>query len=362
MEYLGTNKEINEIKPKVSICIQVYNNENYISECLDSILNQKTKFSYEVIIGEDDSTDRTRDICKSYAEKHQNKIRLFLRSKEDKIKINDRITSRFNFISNLNSARGEYISLCDGDDFWIDLEKLDKQVTFLEENNNYALTFCNGIIDYSNTNYPSHSIYSNLNSEKTPYQKYKEPEDTTDIETLGKRNYIHSAGVVFRNWVKDEGIPDYLRKVTIGDWPLHMKTATKGLIKYMPEEMFCYRVHADGLFSSKPKKEKIRLTLGQFQPMLESDIFDEKTRSVIIDYCIRNCTRFLYKCETEEDFSFLERLILSLNIQDNSKYKLLISEFITYAKVSRNKYIQLTKSKPIVFSKRIKRILKKIFK
>ena len=98
---------------------------------------QKTNFYFEIIIGEDDSTDNTRDICKGLAEKNQDKIRLFLRSEKDKIYHRGRKTSRFNYMSNLRSARGNYIALCDGDDYWTDSKKLQKQVTILDENKNF---------------------------------------------------------------------------------------------------------------------------------------------------------------------------------------------------------------------------------
>lgn len=120
MEYLGTEKEINQILPIVSVCVQTYQHEAYIKECLDSILAQKTSFPFEIILGEDDSEDQTRKICKEYAEKNPDRIRLFLRNKKDKIFINGVKTGRFNFLENLKSCRGKYIAMCDGDDYWTD--------------------------------------------------------------------------------------------------------------------------------------------------------------------------------------------------------------------------------------------------
>lgn len=133
MEYLGTNKPVNQIQPLVSVCITTYNHAAFIAECLDSVLMQETDFPFEIIVGEDDSTDGTREICKAYAEKYPDKIRLFLRSENDKIYINERKTGRFNFIENLNAARGEYISICDGDDYWITVNKLKIQYDYLRK-------------------------------------------------------------------------------------------------------------------------------------------------------------------------------------------------------------------------------------
>ena len=97
--------------PKVSVCVQAYNHASYIAQALDSVLMQETDFDFELIIGEDESSDGTREICIRYAEQHPDRIRLFLRSREDVIYINGRATGRYNFVENLRAARGEYIAL-----------------------------------------------------------------------------------------------------------------------------------------------------------------------------------------------------------------------------------------------------------
>lgn len=126
-EYLGQEKLVNEITPVVSVCVITYNHAPYIRECLDSILMQETDFPFEIIIGEDNSTDGTRDICKEYADKHQDKIRLFLRRPDQKIKVNGKKTFHFNFIEVLNAAIGDYIAFCEGDDYWLVKDKLQDQ-------------------------------------------------------------------------------------------------------------------------------------------------------------------------------------------------------------------------------------------
>jgi glycosyltransferase involved in cell wall biosynthesis len=134
----------NEVSNKevlVSICVQTYQQVNFIRECLDSILMQQTNFAFEILLGEDNSTDGTREICIEYAKKHQDKIRLFLHSRENNIKINSKPTGRFNFLNNLSEARGKFIAFCEGDDFWIDKLKLQKQVDFLCNDNDYGLIF-----------------------------------------------------------------------------------------------------------------------------------------------------------------------------------------------------------------------------
>jgi glycosyltransferase involved in cell wall biosynthesis len=139
MEYLGQDKPVNKIQPLVSVVVITYNHKNYIKECLDSVLMQKTDFPYEIILGEDDSTDGTREICIDYAEKYPDKIRLFLRDEKDKIYINGKKTGRFNVLECYKDSRGEYIAICEGDDYWTYSAKLQEQVGFLELNQDFGL-------------------------------------------------------------------------------------------------------------------------------------------------------------------------------------------------------------------------------
>jgi glycosyltransferase involved in cell wall biosynthesis len=120
--------------PLVSVCVQTYQHIAYIKDCLDGILRQQTDFPFEILLGEDQSTDGTRQICIEYAQKYPDKIKLFLHHRENNIKINDRFTGRFNFLFNLFSSRGKYIAMCEGDDYWTDPLKLQKQVREMEAN------------------------------------------------------------------------------------------------------------------------------------------------------------------------------------------------------------------------------------
>ena len=133
MEYLGNQKPVNFTDPLVSICVPTFQHGAYISECLTSILAQKADFDYEILIGEDDSVDQTREICKRFAEKNQHKIRLFLRRKEDKIILVGRVHGRRNHLELYHDARGKYVCICDGDDYWTDPLKIQHQVNFMEK-------------------------------------------------------------------------------------------------------------------------------------------------------------------------------------------------------------------------------------
>jgi glycosyltransferase involved in cell wall biosynthesis len=122
--------------PFVSVCVQTYQHVAYIKDCLEGILMQQTNFPFEILLGEDQSNDGTRELCIEYAKKHSDKIRLFLHHRENNIKIKGRPTGRFNFLFNLFCSRGKYIAMCEGDDYWTDPLKLQKQVDNMEMNSN----------------------------------------------------------------------------------------------------------------------------------------------------------------------------------------------------------------------------------
>jgi glycosyltransferase involved in cell wall biosynthesis len=123
--------------PLVSICCVTYNHANYIKEAIEGFLMQKTSFPFEVIIHDDASTDGTIAIIKSYAVEHPELILPIFQSENQYSKKQGPILPRFVY----PHARGKYISVCEGDDYWIDPNKLQKQVDFLEWNREYSMCF-----------------------------------------------------------------------------------------------------------------------------------------------------------------------------------------------------------------------------
>jgi glycosyltransferase involved in cell wall biosynthesis len=119
--------------PVASICVRTYNLERFVEEALDSLLMQETDFPYEIVVDDDCSTDGTADIVKAYREKFPHIINANLLKKN--------IGVRMNFIKNMQRARGKYIAPCDGDDYWTDPLKLQKQVDFLEEHDEYVVCY-----------------------------------------------------------------------------------------------------------------------------------------------------------------------------------------------------------------------------
>jgi glycosyltransferase involved in cell wall biosynthesis len=223
---------------KVSVCIQTYNHEPFIAQALDSVLMQETGFDYEIILGEDESQDGTREICVEYARQHPDRIRLILRSRKDVIFVNGRPTGRFNLIENLKAAEGEYIALLEGDDYWTNPFKLQKQVDFLESHPECAM--CHHKVP-AITESGNQVVYVN------PPHSYRR---ISVLEDLLIKNYIQFCSVVFRNGLLKE-LPEWFNLLNFGDWPLFVLIAQHGKIGYIDYTMAAYRIHSGGIWSAK---------------------------------------------------------------------------------------------------------------
>lgn len=272
---------MNKPLPLVSVCVQTYNQKEYIKQCLDSILMQQTNFPFEIILGEDESDDGTREICIEYANKHSEIITLFLRSRDDVIYINDRPTGRYNFMENVKASSGKYIALCEGDDYWTDPLKLQKQIDFLENDLNYVLCF-----HMVNILKPDGQIVEDYIT--------KVPIDYECIEALTRfGNYIHTPSVVFRN-VIDE-FPFEFKEVPFGDWFLYMMLAQYGKLKYIKEIMSVYRSDI-GLISKMSEKNLAASYIKLYSCMI-SYFKKEELKKIILEKQLEAATSYWYLME-----------------------------------------------------------------
>lgn len=225
----------------VSACIITFNQENYIRQCLDGAVSQQTDFDYEIVIGEDCSTDGTLKICQEYADKYPNLIRLISRKSN--------LGMAQNWIDTLQSCNGKYVALCEGDDYWTDPLKLQKQVGFLENNPDYVMCF-HQVEILNNENKIIRDFLTNV------------PEHYETIETLARQgNYIHTPSVVFRNVVTD--FPYEFTLSPIVDYFLYLMLAEHGKLKYLEEKMCVYR-HGVGVFSGESLLNIIKNNLKLF--------------------------------------------------------------------------------------------------
>src|SRR6185436_18390622 len=157
---------------KVSVLMIAYNIERFIGQAIDSVLMQRADFDYEIVIGEDCSTDGTRDIVRQYAAEHPSKIRPILR-------VNN-LGMNANFVATLQECRGTYIALLDGDDYWTSPYKLQRQVDFLDNHPEYSISFHNVTIVYEDRR-PSHPFYM---AEPRTHLSRRPPPPTSTVAEL----------------------------------------------------------------------------------------------------------------------------------------------------------------------------------
>ncbi|WP_157759858.1 glycosyltransferase family 2 protein [Chryseobacterium piperi] len=229
----------------VTVSMPNYGQEKFISEAILGVLSQKANFEIELIVTDDCSPDNTKDVVQNIIETHPNGHWIkYIRHTKNKGAIP-------NFAWTISQAKGKYIAVCEGDDYWTNPLKLQKQVDFLEQNPTYSITF--------------HKVQETGGSENEIISSPSK-EETYTILDLAKGNFIHTPSVVFRK--NFEELPEWFKYSPIGDYPLHLLNAAYGLIKYFPDEMAVYRV-GSGIWSSKSTVYKLINTIFSLKFLLE---------------------------------------------------------------------------------------------
>lgn len=237
------SREMGTKNIKLSVCLITYNHERFIAQAIESVLMQQTNFDFEIMIGEDDSSDKTREIVKEYKERFPDKIRLFLNDRKNVIYILGQPTGLWNFTNTLKHARGEYVALLEGDDYWTSPSKLQQQVDILEREQYLAGCFHETQLLYEDGSLGK--VYGR-DANDVMY-----PEDT--ITALSP---FHTSSFVFR---KDAlHIPDWFFETPNADMALFSIVSAFGPLKKIPEIMSGYRKHEMGISSRPDMKENVR--------------------------------------------------------------------------------------------------------
>lgn len=281
----------------VTVCVQTYQHEGFIQDCLDSILKQKTNFSVEVLVGEDDSDDNTRQICKQYAEKHSDIIKLFLHDRKNVIYINKRATGRYNLLHNLKSAKGKYIAICEGDDYWIDEYKLQKQFDFMESNNDISICFHRSNL-LENGELKLHHTPEGIIGKKIDYSLL-----------LKHYNFIATPSVFLRR-TNFKNIPLYMYRATFGDLALYKYISNDGLIYGMDQIMSVYRIHSGGIWSGISKKRAIRNYLSFYSTMFnELNVEEQRIVSIKIKQKLKELSLTNFRNKVLQGINYIILLI-----------------------------------------------------
>ena len=246
---MTTTADQSVTNPKVSVLVLTYNHELFIEQALHSILVQEVNFEYELVIGEDCSTDRTREIVRKFQMEHRDKVRLILPEK------NLGSGGSILFLQVIKSAKGQYIAWMDGDDYWTDPRKLQKQVDFLDQHPECAICFHDAIVVYEDGS----------GRPARPFNALK-PKNFSTLQDLFGDNYIPSLSVMVRN-KQTYNFPDWFRAYEYLDWELHIFYAQFGKLGYLDEVMGVYRVHPGGVWSGSTSKRHLPKMIEMMEEM-----------------------------------------------------------------------------------------------
>ncbi len=213
---------------KVSVTILTYNQVAFIGKTIESALNQVTDFEYEILVGDDCSTDGAREVILDYQKRFPDKVKAVLHPR------NLGQNGLFNTIETLKLAKGKYIAPLDGDDYWTNPHKLQKQVDFMEAHPDFSACFHNALITYED-GAPSHEV-------NAPDQK----KVISVSDLIGEEEiwFMATSAVLFKNGLMH--YPDWFLKSTSGDIPRYVILAQQGPIGYIPETMSVYRKNRAG--------------------------------------------------------------------------------------------------------------------
>jgi len=255
----------------VSVCCITYNQEKYIAQAIEGFLLQKTDFQIEILIGEDYSTDNTRQIIQSYQNKHPDLIKILSGEKN--------AGGVKNLLNVLKNAKGKYLAFCDGDDYWTDASKLQKQVDFLRDNQDFvACSHYSRVIDDKDE-----TCYVATNIIPLEY--------TFDDFLIGKKEETRTSSLVFRatDEFKKFGITQSLDKVIAIDNFLKLYiTSTSGRKLYVwPEIMSCYRIHPGGIWSMIDPKIRKRKMISDFNILLETFKYSSNQKKGLLKIYLR---------------------------------------------------------------------------
>lgn len=212
----------------VSIICITYNHEKYIKYALDGFLIQETNFDFEILIHDDASTDKTASILKKYEGKYPDKIKIIYQKENQYSKGISPIKLL------LNKAQGKYLAFCEGDDYWIDKNKLQKQIDFLEKNSEYMAVYHNVLIVDENNNHlleeiPVFSMKDEFDIDKNKYIIGLLPGQLASLVCRNFNEILRKKNILLENY-----------KVN-GDMKYPIIFLYQGKIKYLEDKMACYR-------------------------------------------------------------------------------------------------------------------------
>ncbi|MDD3723970.1 MAG: glycosyltransferase [Bacteroidales bacterium] len=304
----------------VSICCITYNHAPYIRQCLDGFIMQKTTFPIEILIHDDASTDGTEEIIREYEVKYPHIIKPLYEVENQWVK-GRRGSATFNF----PRARGKYIALCEGDDYWTDPLKLQKQVEFLENNSEYVLVHTDIKILYERSGKIISTNDKQINSQLSKNISFQEL-------LLSGKYIIRTATVLFKKSILADSINNnkflFSNNFLMGDTPLWYSLSKYGSFKFLSDCTTIYRRHFNSA-TNGPIKKKLRFNLSMYELRFyitnNDDSFTEEFKKKIVGkYREKLYEYLLFESRYEPMFK--------INLDNKSKFNKSIDKLYIIAK------------------------------
>ncbi|WP_017413628.1 glycosyltransferase family 2 protein [Clostridium tunisiense] len=307
----GCEAMYNHMEPMVSVVLITYNHGKYIKQCLDSILMQKVNFPFEIVIGNDCSTDDTEEILNSYCQKHETIIRVYNRE--------ENLGPTKNLYDVIKRGKGKYMILFEGDDYWTNDRKLQTMVDFLEENKEYSSVF--HLVDQidedgiTTDNYPNNTTIRNM--------KNHEIVDVCELfRLINKDNtkvVMHIQSILFKNFFIEDRIDEKHKEILttakmICDLQLKFLICSQGKMKYLPYSFSNYRyINIKNGLSFSSQKEELRhqdtLRVWEGINKFFNYKYSNEISNIVLkqkaDYCIYPLTKLNLR-QFQKNFSTLE--------------------------------------------------------
>lgn len=230
---------------KITVIVPTYNHEKYIDQCLISIIKQKTKYSFSILIGDDGSQDGTPERVKEIQNRYPELVTLILRS--------NNVGTKNNVLDLISRAEGQYIAFLEGDDYWLGEEKIEKMVDFLEDNQSHVGAFHNiKVVDsFGRENF------------RHEYNHFEGFSDINTVEEHFSGKLMLTLSMVFRNIFKDENKYNELSALlggvkNVSDYSIKSYLLLHGGFRYFSEIWGCYRFVDSGgsSWSASPQIER----------------------------------------------------------------------------------------------------------
>lgn len=268
-------------KPVVSIKCTVFNQEKYLRQCLDGFVMQKTNFPFEAIVHDDASTDHSADIIREYAEKYPNIIKPIYEKENQWSKHDGSLEKIMD-----NACIGKYIAFCEGDDYWTDPFKLQKQVNYLESHPEIVVCSHTFRVYIQNT----HTFYDNRYSNYPFVKEGNQRVYHFDLNNYWKRWAVQPVSCMYRNLPCLREIPrkkyKYFFDVTFYYYYLKMSGGKGALLK---DDMAVYR-SANGVWASKTSEDQFKFRYKQAYSIFEQ----EGDRRCLYDCCVTQWNYVLF--------------------------------------------------------------------